>query len=182
MFGLATTNSGTVTKSKMREWYDRLQGGSATMAKAKLHAVAGAEALRMGGEAGIVGGALGFANVMLPNGLDLVASKSNVKVPKIPLDGVVGALLLGASVLTAGEANAVSHDLRNAGGAAFAVFAFRKGEQYMAKQYRMQGKVPGYQQTSEYQIANGNAITSFRGETVGFGYEEDPIIALGRSL
>ena len=150
------------------------------MARAKLHAVAGAEALRAGGEAAVVGGALGVASVALPNGLDVVVSQNNNKVPKLPIDGAIGAALLVGSVIAAGEAHGVSHDLRNAGAAAFAIFSFRKSEQYMSKQYRMQGKVPGYQKSSEYQISSGATVTSFRGES-GFGYE-DPIKLAAKAL
>lgn len=183
MFMTTTSSNAPIAKSRIREWYERLSGGSAVMTRAKLHAVAGAEALRAGGEAGLVGGMLGAASVMLPNGLDLVVSKTNSKVPKLPIDGALGALLLVGSVAAAGEANAVSHDLRNAGGAAMAVFAFRKSEQYMSKQYRMQGKTPGYQKSSEYQISSGATVTSFRGEDAGFGHESaDPILLAAQAL
>ncbi len=102
----------------IRRWFERVKDGNteqSKMALAKLHVKAAGEGLRSGGEALLVGGALGAIHAQLPGGLDY---------KKVPVDAVAGAVLLAAGAV--GAQMEVGKDLQNAGAAALAVFAFRK--------------------------------------------------------
>jgi hypothetical protein len=142
-------------KSAFARWYDSSVGKySGGMARAKKHVVGTGAAVRKGGEGLIVGAVLGAASAHLKGGLDMKLTATSATT--IPLDAAGGALLLGASILWAHEE--VAPDLANAGANAWAVFGFRKTEEYMNK-------------------AKGGATVTGEGD---FG--EDPIIRLARRL
>lgn len=149
--------------SGLRSWYNRVKdasGGSGAMARAKMHAAAAGQAVRQGGEAILVGAALGAAHVQLSTGLD---------VRKVPVDAVVGALgLLGGAAFAHEEFGV---DLRNSGAAAATVFAFRKTYAFMAAKKTAAGGKPG---------------GTFSGDDEGFVHgdmgAEDPVIAAARFL
>lgn len=121
---IGSSNMSYGQKSAIRRMYERL-GGGAMMGRAKAHAMGTAHAIRQGGEALIVGGALGALHQQ--KGLDVsIQGKVNV-----PVDGAVAAVgLVGGIALAHEEYGA---DLRNMGSAAAAVFAFRKTAEFVAK-------------------------------------------------
>jgi hypothetical protein len=119
-------------QSAIRRAWESIKEGGSKMQKAKLHAAAGAAALRQGGESAIVGAALGALHVELKTGLEI---------KKVPMDAALGAGALIASVAWAQEE--FSADLRNAGSAAIAVAAYRKTEEFLAEKKRATGGVPG---------------------------------------
>lgn len=118
-------------KNALQKAFDRAMGSPA-LAKAKMHAIAGAHAVRQTGEALVVGGLLGAAHVELSTGLDI---------KKVPVDAVAGVVLSGLGVALADEE--VGTDLRNAGAAAMSVFAFRKAYEIVATKKIQRGGVPG---------------------------------------
>lgn len=119
-------------QSIIRRVYESVKAGGNKMAKAKLHAAAGAAALRQGGESAIVGAALGALDVELKTGLEI---------KKVPVDIALGAGALIASTAWAGEE--FSSDLRNVGSAALAVGSYRKMHEFLAVKKRATGGVPG---------------------------------------
>lgn len=146
-------------KSAITSLIARVRGGTASLsgaaARAKMHMAAGGQALRQGGEAGVVGGLLGVLHA--EKGLDM-----NVKGHSVPVDGVVAAVALAGSVALAHEE--FGPDLRNAGSAALSILAFRKGAELWAKK-------------------RGKAVPSLsaHGEDVEFGFD-DPIAAIANGL
>lgn len=140
-------------KSAIRRMYERL-GGSSAMARAKHHVAATGHTVRQGGEALIVGGALGALHQQ--KGLDMnIRGKVT-----IPVDGAVAAAGLIGGVALAHEE--YGSDLRNMGAAALSIFAFRKTAEYMAKRSGVPVRAAG-----EFE---------FGAETV----EADPIVAFAR--
>lgn len=129
---IPTSSLAPSQKSAIRSLYDRIKAGGDKMAKAKVHAAAGAAALRQGGESAIVGAALGALDVELKHGL---------QVGKVPIDLAIGAGALVASTAWAQEE--FSADLRNAGGAAIAVGSYRKTHEFLAEKKRQSGGTPG---------------------------------------
>ena len=82
-------------KSQMRRWYESIKDGdtqAGLAARAKLHAGAAIDGIRMGGESLVAGGILGALAATLPNGLDY---------EKIPLDAAGGAICLFAGAALA---------------------------------------------------------------------------------
>jgi len=118
-------------RSIARRWFDANKDSA--VARAKIHAAAGMSGLRAGGESLVVAGALGAAHALSPTGLDI---------KKVPVDAAFGAVALLASVgLATTEGGA---DLRNAGAAALAVFAFRKSHDVVrAIKLKQSGITPG---------------------------------------
>lgn len=114
---LANSNMPAEQKSAIRRWYESSMGpgGGNTYALAKLHAKAGLEGVRSGGEAIVTGSILGTMHAMLPTGLD---------VKKVPMDAVLGVAGLAAGAVLAQEE--IGPDARNVGAAALSIFAFRK--------------------------------------------------------
>jgi hypothetical protein len=151
-------------KSSIRKWLDRATGG-AGLGRAKAHALATGHVLRQGGEAVLVGGALGAIKAERAEGLDIKG--------KMPIDGIAGAAFLAASI---GVANhEVSTDLRNAGSNALTVFAFRKSEQYFLNRKGMGAPPPAAAVPGP--AAGGGAAPAAAGD-----YGEDPIVAAARAL
>ncbi len=157
---LANSGMPTSQQSAIRRWYESAKGGSNAMARAKLHAAAAGHGLRQGGESLVIGGILGAAHTQLKTGLD---------VKKVPIDAVVGVLGLVGGAALAHEDYGV--DLRNAGSAALAVFAFRKTHDVLAEKMRQQGKTPG----------SAAATTPAANGENDFG-AEDPIVKAARFL
>ena len=149
-------------KSKIRSWYEGVQKGSNTMARAKQHAAAAGQGIRQGGEALLVAGILGAASVELPQGLDHQG---------IPIDAALGVTNLVAGVAFAHEE--FGSDLRNAGSACLAVFAYRKTQDLLAAKKRARGGVPGFQ-AAKTSTVHGDYDYSSMGE--------DPIIAAAKLL
>lgn len=149
-------------KSKIRRWYDSVQTGSNAMARAKQHAAAAGQGIRQGGESLLVAGILGAASVELPNGLDHQG---------IPIDAALGVTNLVAGVAFAHEE--FGSDLRNAGSACLAVFAFRKTQDLLAEKKRARGQVPGFAAAKTSNV-HGDYDFSSMGE--------DPIIAAAKLL
>ena len=129
---IPTSSLAPTQQSALRRIYESIKEGGNKMAKAKLHAAAGAAALRQGGESAIVGAALGALDVELKTGLEI---------KKVPVDLALGAGALIASTAWAGEE--FSADLRNVGAAALAVGAYRKTHDFLAVKKRATGGVPG---------------------------------------
>lgn len=145
---LESSNLPVAQKSAIKRFYENAMsrhGGS--ISRVKAHAVGTGHAVRKGGEGLVVGAVLGAFSSHSKTGLDI---------EKVPVDAAAGVLLLGASVMFAGES--VAPDLANAGGNALAVFGFRKTEDYMNKR---KSTVAG-----EY----------------GSTYGKDPIVELARRM
>lgn len=163
---LASSNLPVRQKSAIARMVERMGGGGAAMSRVKAHAMATGNAVRQGGESVVVGAALGFAHVELPNGLDVkVPGQPNVK---LPVDGIGGAACMIAGVALAHEE--FGKDLTNAGAAAVSIFAFRKTAEFAAKKKAERGGgLPGGRIAGE-------------GYEFGAESENDRIIALARSL
>lgn len=157
---LAQSNMPPAQKTAIRRWYESTMAGNghqAVLARAKLHAQAGIENVRAGGEALIVGGALGA--VAATHGLDYQK--------KVPIDAAVGITALAASAVMAHTPFA--GDARNAGITALGIFAFRKT----------------YGAVAELQKKNGKPVVAFAGDDDEGGSDfgaEDPIISAARYL
>jgi hypothetical protein len=148
-------------KSAIRRWYERVSGtvrhpGRSFQGFGK-HVNASGHALRQGGEALLTGAALGALHVELPTGLD---------VRKVPVDAVAGALLL----VSGGAHSEVAQDLRNAGGTALGIYAFRKTHDFLEERKRAKGSV------------SGSAVAKAKAGVHGDFGNEDPIISLARGL
>jgi hypothetical protein len=185
--------------SALRTWYERISGGGA-LARTKKHVEASAHAIRAGGEAVVVGAALGAIDSHLKGGLDIAvggtaattpaaqqagAAATTGKTPMhIPLDAVVAGVGILGGVAMAHED--FGGDLRNAGAAAAAVFSFRKTRDYTAAQMRMAGQTPGYQTNMGFQKSIGVGTTppaaaTTHGEFAG-DPNADPILLAARNL
>ena len=103
----------SAAKSSLRKWWDHNKDNK--MTQAKLHAAAAGHGIRAGGEAVLVGGALGAVHALSPTGLD---------VNKVPVDGVIGAVALVGSIMMAHTE--VGADLRNTATTALGILSFRK--------------------------------------------------------
>jgi len=138
-------------KTALRRWWDANKDSK--MTQAKLHVAAAGHGVRAGGEALVVGGALGAVHALSPTGLD---------VKKVPIDAVGGALALVASI---GMAHTeVGADLRNAGTTALGIFAFRKTHDMVREvQIKKAGITPGGGAAIPAGI--GPAISKVAGET-----------------
>jgi len=120
--------------SNLKRWLASARGLTSAATRAKVHAVAAANGVRQGGESLLMGAALAAANVELKTGLD---------VRNVPIDAVAGGLgILGGVALAHTEAGT---DLRNMGGAALAVFSFRKTQNFLAEKKRAKGQTPGFE-------------------------------------
>ncbi len=118
-------------KSGIRRLYESMQTHhGATMSRAKAHAVETAHSFRQGGESLVVGAILG--GIQAEN-----FARGGLDVRKVPVDAVVGVAGVAAAVYMAQDS--VAPDLRNAGCAALAVFAFRKTAELVAKQKARKG-------------------------------------------
>ncbi len=160
--------SPTKKRHLLGRYWDSAMGGSKSMLRrGKSHLLGGAHALRQGGESGIVGGVLGFAHAELPSGLD---AKIGSMTHTVPLDAVVAAVGIGGAVLLSEET--ASTDLRNAGSAALAVFAFRKTHDWRAAQLAAKGVTPG----------SVVAASAAKTATVQGDFGEDPIVAIAQGL
>jgi hypothetical protein len=155
---VSSSNLPAHEKSAIRQWYNRMTGkvshvfrGGGSMSR---HVHASGHALRQGGEALVTGAVLGALHVNLSTGLD---------VKRVPIDAVAGAVLL----LSGGAHSEVAQDLRNAGGTALGIYAFRKTHDFLEERKRARGGVAG------------SAIkkAGMHGEFAG-----DPIIEAARGL
>jgi len=173
------SDTGPGAKSMLRKFYEKV---TATTASAKTHALATGHAVRQGGEALVVGGALGALHAELATGLD---------VKKVPIDAAVAAGAMVAGIAFANED--VSKDLLNAGSAAAAVYAFRKSHDWMAQKKLSQGQIPG---STAAKASSGKATMKgeswanggynnpgyVAGGAFGADTDEDPIIQAARLL
>ncbi len=148
-------------KSELRKMYDTVMGSAGV---AKHHVAEGAKSIRAGGEAGFVGALLGAAHASLPQGLDV-----EFQGHQIPADGAVALLGLGAAVAM-GQGSDHSSDVRNAGAAAMAIFAFRKSAAYVHERRAMAG----------LQVNNSLPSATHHGESAMIG--EDPIVRAARRM
>ena len=138
-------------------WTDRYIKGNA-LGSAKKHVESGAQAVRQGGEALLVGALLAAIDVYGPKGgLDIPLDKSHKYA--MPIDGAIGVAGLIAGVVLAGEEFAP--DMRNAGATAMGIFAYRKSQNYLAIMARKSGKLPAYQFSDSYAKADGATVLDF---------------------
>ena len=146
--------------SAITRMFEAAKSGGVVHARSAI--VATGHTLRQGGESVLVGGLLAAASVENAEngGLD---HKMGTNV--VPIDGVVAALgLIGGVAMSHEE---YGPDLRNAGSAAAAIFAFRKGSELYAKK---RGKtVPAL---------NAHGEDDYGVDDVGV----DPIVALAKRL
>jgi hypothetical protein len=155
---IESSNLPAAQKSNLRRWVERVQGNG-IMARAEKHLGAGAHAVRQGGESVIVGAALGAIEGQHGT-LDISLSKTKPQMV-LPADAAVGAVGLIAGVLFAHEEYGT--DLRNAGAAGAAIFSYRKTREFVAAR-------------------KTKTTATAHGDDVGFGAEEDPILAAARAL
>ncbi len=170
--------------------------GAAKIAKAKSVAISSVQAVRTGAEAVFVGGLLGLGSTFLPTGLDLeINSTTNgVRTLKasVPVDFVLGLASLGASVALDGQEG--STDARNTGGAAIAVFGYRKAQDWSAEKMLADNakKTPAEQKTPGFTVhkadtniarlqAAQNAATK-SGLAAHGDFGEDPIVRAARGM
>jgi len=154
-----TSNLSAPEKSALMKAYENITGRAAPANLAhrvKAHGWAGLNAVRQGGESAVTGALLGLAHTELKGGLDY-----NVKGHIVPLDGVLAAAAMAASVMFATEDGAV--DARNIGASAVSILSFRKTVEF--RQKAKGGKVAG--EIEDYDPSMGH---------------EDPIIAAARAL
>jgi hypothetical protein len=122
---ISHSNMSRPAKSAIRRWYESMGGGAGI----KRHVTETAQAVRQGGESGLMGAALGLLEAERGS-LDVQVGRYNV-----PIDGVAAAVGLVGSVMMANEATGLSADLRNLGSSALSVLAYRK-----AGDWRRRGK------------------------------------------
>src|ERR1700690_3090117 len=113
---ISQSNMSRPAKSAIRRWYESMGGGAGL----KRHGTETAQAVRQGGESGLMGAALGLIEAERGS-LDIEVGRYNV-----PVDGVAAAVGLLGSVMMANEATGLSADLRNLGSSALSVLAYRK--------------------------------------------------------
>jgi len=113
---ISQSNMSRPAKSAIRRWYESMGGGAGL----KRHVTETAQAVRQGGESGLMGAALGL----------LEAERGSLDVRmgqyEVPMDGVAAAVGLLGSVMMANDATGLSADLRNLGSSALSVLAYRK--------------------------------------------------------
>jgi hypothetical protein len=120
-----------------------------------------------------MGALLGAADASLKTGLEFPLGDHH-----IPLDATAALVALGGSVIFAKEE--MAPDLRNAGSAAAAVFAYRKTHDYMSERMAAEGKTPG-SIAAKTAIA-GESAYGFEPQS-NFGNEDvDPIVAAARAM
>lgn len=125
---IESSNLPATQKSSLRRLFDGAMSRSpGSYARAKLHVVSGAQAMRKGGEGVVMGCTLGAASVYFKRGLDMHVGQMS-----IPVDAAIGVVGLVGSTVFAAEGYA--EDMANAGQSALTVFAFRKSAEYFAKQ------------------------------------------------
>src|SRR5208283_4360819 len=105
-------------KTGIRRFFDTAMGIDLTARNAVGHISEGGAVLRQGGEALVVGGALGLLNAK--KGLDWGTNKD------IPVDGVIAAIGLAGAIVMANHPLGIAADLRNAGSIALGILTFRK--------------------------------------------------------
>jgi hypothetical protein len=152
-------------KSKLAHWWEQATGmthkGAHSLSKARhaasQHVTGAGHAVRLGGEMALAGAALGA-----------LRAKGHLDIKgKVPVDGLLalGGLALGTVMAD----NEYSQDLRNVGGAALAIYAFRKTDEFVVKK------------SGARVAAAAPAAASPHAGEVGFG-AEDPIITAARRL
>lgn len=168
MSNLATTiessNMPSRHKSALRKWFDDAKGGMSLSRVGSRHISAAGSGIRQGGEAIMVGGALGLAHAQLPTGLDVKIGKA-----KLPMDGVAGVLGMVAGIGMAHEEYGT--DLRNAASSCLSVFTFRQGYRFLAQYKTKNGGKPGGTFAGEDDDAGDDNMG-----------EEDPIVREARNL
>jgi hypothetical protein len=154
---ISQSNMSRPAKSAIRRWYESIGGGTGI----KRHVTETAQAVRQGGESGLMGAALGLLEAERGS-LDIQMGGHSV-----PLDGVAAAAGLLGSVVMANDSTGLSADLRNLGSSALTVLAYRK-----AGDWRRKGKgihsgsraLPGH-------TAHGDVIDM-----------DDPVLAASRAF
>jgi hypothetical protein len=122
---IAQSNMPDATKkSAIRKWYDGLTGGATSLVRDKVsgHVREGGHVIRQSGEAVIMGGLLGIVDAEV--GLDFKG---------FPIDGIVAALGMGASIYMAHDPYGISADMRNIGSDALAILTYRKSKAWREK-------------------------------------------------
>ncbi len=170
--------------------------GAAKLAKAKSVAITSVQAIRTGAESTFVGGLLGLASAYLPTGLDLEINTTTNGVRKlqasVPIDLAGGLVALGASVALDGQEG--STDARNVGGAALAIFGYRKGQDWaVEKMLADNAKLPAAQQkaigfqvhkndVNNAKLAKSTATAAATGVKIAGDFGEDPIVRAARGM
>lgn len=154
----------------IQRWVSQLQGG-ALASQARAHASAVGNGALQVSIGTVVSAGLAAADVYHPNGgLDVTVPG----VPeRVPLDGVLGATNLLASMIWPQEPFALP--LRHVGATCWNVFVFRKTQELLAAKARNAGRTPGYLQRS------GTSGVHGEGRPPQFG-EDSPIVAVARTL
>jgi hypothetical protein len=158
---ISQSNMSRPAKSAIRRWYESVGGAGGL----KRHVTETAQAVRQGGESGLMGAALGL--------LEAERGSLDMKVGQyeVPLDGVAAAVGLVGSVMMANEATGLSADLRNLGSSALSVLAYRKAGDWRRKAkglapHRLPGALPAH-----HGDLNGNIVDM-----------NDPVLAAAQSL
>lgn len=165
MRSIANSNLPTHEKSAIRRFLDKNMR-TAGIGNVRGHATHAGHALRAAGEAAVVAGLAGLAHASLKHGLDADAKG------EIPMDGIGGLVLLGASAYAGGFTEG-AHDLRNAGSTLLGISIFRKSSEWVAAKRRAKGLPVGAKIAGE--IDEGVYES-------GMGNEEDDIVSAARRL
>ncbi len=182
-------------KNALVSWFENKRAGiRAAGSRAKPHIEGGAESLRAGGEALVVGGIFGAIHTQFSGGLDVPLDKAGKWHLPIDAAAAVGGLVLSAYLT--GQEEVYATDVRNAGTSAAAIFAFRMTNDYLSIKMREKGRLPGYQfsekfgkvigdpsakETRKLAAEKGKSATA-HGDYSGFGAEEDPVLMAGRRM
>lgn len=140
----------------------RSGGGLSRYMPRQKHAVAGLAAVRQSGEALLTGAVLGAIKAeSKTNSLDMVMGDPTKTHLRVPIDGALAAVATIAQIGLAGEPG--SADAGNIAAGGWAVLAFRKTDEFVAKRKAAAG--------------TGGTTAAVHGD---FG--ADPILAASRSL
>lgn len=173
-----------------KDWYQKNMGH---LHSAKKHAEGAAHTIRAGGEAALVGAALGAYDAHM--GLDYQlklpqaapAAGQPATAPKsftIPVDGVLAVAGMVGGVALATHEDGIGQDARNVGAAALGILTFRKMQLYSAKVMRTVGQVPKFQNTIPFaqSVGAAGAAPAAHGRFAGDQYYGNPGLSTGHSV
>ena len=161
---IESSNLPSGQKSAIRRFLEHNVGSMRAVGSIRGHAVHTAHALRAGGESVLAGALAGLAHASLKHGLDTDAKG------QVPLDGIVGGLLLLGAGYAGGFTDG-AHDMRNFGSTLLGIATFRNSFKWVAARRKAKGLPVG-------------AISGEIDEGMGdMGAEdEDEIVAAARRL
>jgi hypothetical protein len=154
---ISSSNMSNPVKSSIGKMFASIAGDSKNLSRLRRHVEQAGHTTRLYAETALVGAALGAIHAANPQvGLDVIARPAMAATdPKntsgkakdavtVPMDLVLAVVAGAGGMALAGEGvEGISADLRNVGGAALAVFSFRKSADVVAAKLRHMGKPSG---------------------------------------